>query len=1317
MPFHPNVNETLTIEQVLYRFTEHPAAKGVPYGQTGRRATVYQTRDGDGSLRALKVFTQAFRTPRNANGADRLRPFAQLPGLQVCARTVLTSERHGALLAQFPDLAYAVLMPWISGETWQEIVAGARPLAPEQSLLLAQAFARVLSAMEQAGLAHCDLSGPNVIVGLSPINATMVDVEDMFGPGLVRPEKLPGGSPGYAHRTAPQGLWSAEADRFGGAILLAEMLGWCDERMRRIAYGEQYFDPAEMQENSERYQILLATLRERWGSAVADSFAQAWHSASLSDCPALSGWAKLLSAIVGPVSAIDQSAPTVAVADGPAGSTSPQERLARGMLEKAEALLEIGQVEKAVAELEEAYAVAPELTGDSYARALMREGHDAEQRVDLETALAAYQHAARVARSTSLQNELRAIIAEFEHERGEAESVTIADQNLLCPDCGRDIQAGWVNCPYCGASLRQLQDATPSVMPILEPALVKAPASSPVSPTSLELDLSASQAKPLSHAWKRVGIGVLALVAIAIVVMFANMRQPEAVTLPPPPTVMPQPALTVIRPNNADRLQIWGTVVSPSWIESVAISPDNAVLAYGGGGGIWLYDLLQGRELKHLTGHTGQVHSVAFSLDSSRLYSGGVDTGGGRIRAWDWNSGAELWSVSVAPDGWGVHITVSPNGHWLASSAAGEITLWRISDSGLEKSQTWLGEGIPAFSADSRWVGFIGHDAARYGIQLIDIDGNTKSFLSADLPEGGSYTGIIAFAPDSDIVAAGASDNSLLAWQIADRVLVQKLSGHTGLIWSLVFSSDGELLISGSEDRTVRIWRVSDGMHLITLTEHSSKVVSLAFSPDGRALVSGSDDGTALLWGFVGADDITISGVTPLTPVPTEIVLGQIFQNEALGLTMQYQDGWVAQEQTGGVLFASSADVLRLSTAAGPTQMPDDGAILVAGRATSAEMGLPSEVDTQSPEQILDWLVKSNIESSGRVTQTSERQSLELASYPAAVVELSITDSDRTFKWYLSVVVSDDVITLLMGVAPEASWPKYRPVFEAMMASITLHPMTPTPVPSASDRGRIAFTSDQDGNYEIYVMGADGSDPINLTNNPANDRSPAWSLDGNQIAFVSDRDGASEIYVMNSDGSNPSRLTENSLGASNPAWSPNGKQIVFNGWQGGQSVIYVINVDGSDRVELLRGHESAWSPDGQKLAYRVEYKEGNSKIHLADSAGTHSAPITEGVWVDAFPAWSPDGTRIAFSHLDSYASNTISAIYLMDLDGSNLIKIATDPGYSLFGRVAWSPDGTQIAFNSNRSNNSEIYVMNVDGSNPINLTNSPANDTEPAWSP
>jgi hypothetical protein len=83
---------------------------------------------------------------------------------------------------------------------------------------------------------------------------------------------------------------------------------------------------------------------------------------------------------------------------------------------------------------------------------------------------------------------------------------------------------------------------------------------------------------------------------------------------------------------------------------------------------------------------------------------------------------------------------------------------------------------------------------------------------------------------------------------------------------------------------------------------------------------------------------------------------------------------------------------------------------------------------------------------------------------------------------------------------------------------------------------KIAFYSDRDGNHEIYVMNADGSGQINLTDNPADDLGPAWPPDGSRIAFHSERDGNPEIYVMNADGSDVIRLT--TAGGEFPVWSP-----------------------------------------------------------------------------------------------------------------------------------------------------------------------------------
>jgi len=294
MPFQAQVGQELIIEGVPYHVAEHPSAPSLPYGQEGRQAVVYQLIDQEGTKHALKVFKSRYRVPALVSLADRLEHFSRLPGLSVCCRTVLSARRHGDLLRQHPDLTYAVLMPWIEGPTWMQVMLEKRALPAQQSLDLARSLAEVLAAMEEQGLAHCDLSASNLLLpGLEDVEGlpvALVDVEQFYGPGLERPELLPGGSPGYAHKRAPKGLWSSSADRFGGAVLLSEMLGWCDSRVREAAWGENYFDPSEMQQDGDRYRVLAELLSERWGDRVLGLFDAAWRSEVLADCATFGEW-------------------------------------------------------------------------------------------------------------------------------------------------------------------------------------------------------------------------------------------------------------------------------------------------------------------------------------------------------------------------------------------------------------------------------------------------------------------------------------------------------------------------------------------------------------------------------------------------------------------------------------------------------------------------------------------------------------------------------------------------------------------------------------------------------------------------------------------------------------------------------------------------------------------------------------------------------------------------------------------------------------------------------------------------------------------
>jgi tetratricopeptide (TPR) repeat protein len=237
---------------------------------------------------------------------------------------VLTPQRHANLLRQHPDLTYAVLMPWVEGPTWMEVLMEKRPLPPEQSLSLARSLARILAGMEQRRLAHCDISGPNLLLpALVPAereewepSVELVDVEQLYGPGLARPELTPGGSPGYAHKTAPDGMWGSTADRFSGAVLLGEMLGWCDARVRDIAWGENYFDAREMQRPSDRSRTLAAVLEERWGQGIAQLFQRIWASETLADCPTFGEWLVMLpEKVPQPADETAEVLPTVLLSD------------------------------------------------------------------------------------------------------------------------------------------------------------------------------------------------------------------------------------------------------------------------------------------------------------------------------------------------------------------------------------------------------------------------------------------------------------------------------------------------------------------------------------------------------------------------------------------------------------------------------------------------------------------------------------------------------------------------------------------------------------------------------------------------------------------------------------------------------------------------------------------------------------------------------------------------------------------------------------------------------------------------------------------
>jgi Tol biopolymer transport system component len=210
-----------------------------------------------------------------------------------------------------------------------------------------------------------------------------------------------------------------------------------------------------------------------------------------------------------------------------------------------------------------------------------------------------------------------------------------------------------------------------------------------------------------------------------------------------------------------------------------------------------------------------------------------------------------------------------------------------------------------------------------------------------------------------------------------------------------------------------------------------------------------------------------------------------------------------------------------------------------------------------------------------------------------------------------------------------------------------------------------------------------------------------------QLAIVSARSGLPQIYLINMDGTGLQLVTSIDGGACQPSWSPDGQQLVFispcsergeffeNPYS--DASLYLINADGTGQRPLTSvpgsDFEPAWSPDGTRIAF-TSLRDGNKNVYVLELESGAVTPLTkveQPIQENSQPSWSPFGNQIAYT-VKRYGAYQV---WVMSDTGENKVQIARS-GLQLWDYLpTWGPDGETILFNQRGVSSGPPWLMSI----------------------